>query len=150
MPAIKKGFAQTSSPGRLDLVSYNPFTLVDGAHNADGMRVLARFLDTHKLPAPDTLVVGAKRDKDITALLDLIAPRFRRIITTEGNYQPMPATTLATSLHLVGVSKIKVQAIPDLNLAIKTAQTELKPGTMLLITGSLYLVGDTLSILRHK
>jgi dihydrofolate synthase/folylpolyglutamate synthase len=143
--AIKQAFARTYVPGRLDILSRKPFILADGAHNGDGIRALARSLDNYPFPAPDTLLVGAKRDKDTRALVKHIVPRFRRIIVTEANFQPMPADKLAAQIKK---HHADVRAITPVHKALQAAQANLAPGSMLLITGSLYLVSDALHALR--
>jgi len=168
--AIQRGFKQASWPGRLEIISHQPFTLIDGAHNPEGIEALAKFLDDYqrKLPTPDVLVLGAKLDKDITPYLEHLVPRFRHIICTESNYQPMPAHQLAKKLSANklpatsypasggtppaggGSLPTSIQIEPNLTKALKLAQQQLKPDHLLLITGSLYLVGDVLSAFLKK
>ncbi|HLD26099.1 MAG TPA: folylpolyglutamate synthase/dihydrofolate synthase family protein [Candidatus Andersenbacteria bacterium] len=155
---IKRGLAQTHWPGRLQIISRNPFILLDGAHNPEGIAALVKFLRTNLCPQPDVLVIGIKGDKDAAMLADLV-PLFRKIIVTEANFQPMRAAQLARKLTAflplpegeregVGAKAPSIQAIPNLKLALATAQQELESGKMLLITGSLYLIGDALTILQ--
>ena len=142
---IQKGLSLVEWPGRFDIVSRDPFILIDGAHNEQGYLALSESLDSYTLPSPDILVLGIKRDKDPKILLENIVPRFRKIIVTEAEHDPYPAARLA---KLIYQPTKKVQVIPKLSLAIQQAKKDLRPKSMLLITGSLYLAGDALSIIK--
>ncbi len=164
----QRGLAAVRWPGRLQIFSRDPFILLDGAHNPNGVRALARFLDDEPLlPSPDILVLGSKNDKDITALLKHIVPRFRHVVVTEASYQPMPAAALAERIARAGKTPgvnrktpgveeararnnaLLITAEPNLARALALARRELRPGQMLLITGSLYLIGDALQNIKN-
>lgn len=143
--AICAGFRKTTWPGRLDIVSRQPFILVDGAHNADGVRSLHAFLTTTDLPTPEVLILALKRDKDPRDMLEKIVPRFKHMIITQGNYEPKPAEELA---GLIRLRHSNVRAISDVTEAIAAGLKKLSPHGMMLITGSLYMIGDALIALR--
>lgn len=149
---IVSSLAAIRWPGRLQIFSRDPFILLDGAHNPDGVRALSRFLDEEKekLPPPDVLLLGSKNDKDISALLKLIVPRFRRVIVSEASYQPLPAAELAARLVRKTPGAKTITAEPNLPRALTLARRDLRPGGMLLVTGSLYLIGDTLKLLFNR
>lgn len=142
---IKKGLSSVQWSGRFDIVSKQPFILIDGAHNEQSVFALASVLDSYHLPHPDILVLGIKDDKDPKPFLDNIVPRFRKIIVTEAKHHPTPAKKLAKQ---ISESNTQVSATTNLAQAIDQAKKDLKPNTMLLITGSLYLAGDALSIIK--
>jgi len=146
---IKRGLSSAQWDGRCHIVSRHPFTLLDGAHNDASLNALSTTLDSYPFPKPDVLVLGLKQDKDPSILIDKIIPRFRHVIITEANYQPMASNKLATLLT-TSAPHTKLDVIPHLKQAITTGQKSLRPNSMLLITGSLYLVGDALSILHQR
>ncbi len=146
---IRRGLSKTRWLGRMQIFSRRPFILLDGAHNPAGAIALARALDDYPFPPPDTLLIGLKKDKDPAIFLKEIVPRFRHIIATEANYQPLPAEQLAVQIKPCLNRGSTVEAIPDLSAALVCAQQSLKPKSMLLITGSLYLIGDTLRLLQN-
>ena len=121
---------------------------MDGAHNDDGVASLSDFLDEMKdeLPRPVVLVVAVKKGKNVEELRDKIATRFTHIIVTQGNFEPMPAKELAGLLQ--GSSPLEV--IPNVAQALMRAKKLVAPGGMILITGSLYMVGDALQALSHS
>jgi dihydrofolate synthase/folylpolyglutamate synthase len=142
---IHQGLANAKWPGRLDIVSRDPFILLDGAHNDAGIASLSTALHTSHFPPPDTLVVGLKADTNPQPILKKIAPLFRRIVVTEANYNPLPASQL---ISLFNPHQYSLHAIPDPHQALLFAQQALPPNSLLLVTGSLYLIGDVLVALK--
>lgn len=142
MAALKQGLKETEWDGRLQIVSKKPFILIDGAHNPEGIAALLDFLEsTPSLPPLDTLILGLKENKDPIPMTKQLVKLFRRVIVTESRYLPMPASYLAQQ---ISAHHPNVQSIPNLRDALAEAKAHLTPNTMLLITGSLYLIGDTL------
>ena len=147
---IKQGLATTKWEGRSDIFSHNPFIMLDGAHNEAGLTALSKTLDSYPFPQPEVLIIGLKNDKNPKPLFNKIIPRFRHIIITESNHQPFPANKLADYIKTnFPDPKHQVKIVPDPKQAIITGKKFLQPKKMLLITGSLYLIGDCLSILRQ-
>ena len=142
---IHRGLAKTVWPGRLDIISRDPFILLDGAHNDAGFASLTSALDTCPFPPADTLVIGCKSDTDPGPILKHIAPRFRQIVFTQANYDPLPAPRLRS---LFDPQKYSLHTIPNPRAAIAFATKTLNPCSLLLVTGSLYLIGDILSALK--
>ncbi|MEX2054864.1 MAG: folylpolyglutamate synthase/dihydrofolate synthase family protein [Candidatus Andersenbacteria bacterium] len=143
---IQRGLQQATWEGRLDIVSDNPFVLVDGAHNADGVAALQQFLETMSLPPPDVLIFALKKGKDVGEIAQYIVPLFREVIVTEGTYEPESAERIAAALR----TKIPVTIVPEPAQAVAMGLKKLRPKRMLLITGSLYMIGDALTALREQ
>lgn len=137
LPTMKVGLEKTIWPGRLDVVSTKPFILVDGAHNDDGIACLHQFLQETKLPHPKVLVLAVKKGKDMKELLKLIIPRFEHIIITQGTYEPEDTGVIAAQIK-GGVE------IPDAKQAIAAGKKMLGENDMMLVTGSLYMIGAAL------
>lgn len=134
------GLAATQMPARFEVVSKNPFAVIDGAHNPDGARVLAeslrRYLPGKKLVA----LTGMCADKDVSHFVHTLAPLFSQaVVLPIQNPRSMPAQTLAA---LWRQEKIEAQVgsypAQALSLAVQLAG---KDGAVV-ICGSLYLAGE--------
>lgn len=159
LSATTQAFAKTYWEGRLSVVSKQPLILVDGAHNEEGIQVLHSFLTQelpgiyhHRsiygdMPSFKTLVLAMKKDKEPGPMLEKIVPLFEKVIVTEGSFEPKPAGELAA---LIEKKHSSVQAIPNVAEAIATAKKDLRENDLLLVTGSLYMIGDALSALKQK
>jgi dihydrofolate synthase / folylpolyglutamate synthase len=120
---------QVMLPGRLQRTGDE---VRDGAHNADG----AAWLAAHLERSDYTLVVSILRDKDADAMLAALARTGPRLVaTTSSNARSLPADELAAiaQRHFA-----EVEIEPDPAAALARAR-EHGP---VLVTGSLYLLGD--------
>lgn len=156
---IQQAFAKTHWEGRLSVISKNPLILVDGAHNAEGIQALHDFLTEEGGSEPyhtsiygrtvraKVLVLAMKKDKEPGPMLEKIVPLFANIIVTEGSFEPRPAGELAV---LISKSYKNVQAIPKVSEAIAVARKQLSQADLMLVTGSLYMIGNALAALKSS
>jgi dihydrofolate synthase/folylpolyglutamate synthase len=137
---IRAGLRENRWPGRLERVSENPLVIFDGAHNLDAARQLARYVAAHFGGLPLTLVVGILDDKPYRAMLKLLAPLAHRIIATQAKInRALPAHRIAETVRPL-VSEVTV--IADVAKALKHAVATAPAGSLTLVAGSLYVVGE--------
>ncbi len=147
---IRAGLAKTYWPGRLEVIRRKPLIIVDGAHNAAGMRTVRDFLNSLPQPLPPkVLLLGIAKDKAIEEMVSCIAPGAKSIIISQGNYKPadMDVIERACRKHSAAGSAVKILRIADVKEAIIKALEETGKDGLLLVTGSLYFVGD---VLKHR
>lgn len=140
--AALRGLARARWPGRLQRIPGAPTILLDGAHNPAGMRALAAHLAT--LPKKPVVVFGALKDKDWRAMVETLAPVVSDAIVTR---VPLAARALepdeaARQFSMNGVFGIVVD---EPGHALRSAEGIAGPDGLVLVTGSLYLVGDIIS-----
>lgn len=140
--AITSGLEQTFWPGRLDLRSGpagRPL-LIDGAHNQAGAAVLRDFLVSYCADRPLTLIFGAMRDKDVAEMTSRLFPIFKTIVLTGiDNPRALDPAEISTAAN--------VERAPDIAAALELA-APLTPRTgLIVVAGSLYLVGEVLELL---
>lgn len=152
---IFKGLATAQHPGRLEWTEYEEVrVLLDGGHNPSGAEALAQYLNKYQPDAGIALVFGSMEDKDHSAMLEALLPFVKDVILTEsGNSRSASASRLADSGILYRV-KEKVFMVDDILQAIDSAVQLVKtyPSTrhkFVLVTGSLYLVGEAKKILNN-
>lgn len=145
--SIIAGLESAEHAGRLELVAGSPPVLLDGAHNAAGARALRDYLDEFAHDAPITLVFGAMRDKDLTEIAAVLFPAAANLILTAID-NPRAASTDALRAYVpASFDTAKVFLAPSSAEALRLAR-ELTPREGLIcITGSLYLVGETKSLI---
>ena len=136
----RAGLMRARWPGRLQRIPGRPTLLLDGAHNAAGMRALAAHLAAHKLRP--VVVFGALADKAWMEMVEALAPHVRDAIVTrvpsERALEPQEAARAFSMMGLFGV------VVDDPGHAVRTAENVAGPDGIVLVTGSLYLVGDVL------
>jgi dihydrofolate synthase/folylpolyglutamate synthase len=137
---IQQGLSRNHWPGRLEVVSDNPFIILDGAHNLAAARNLAKFLSTNLADRVITLVVGILDDKPYKAMLKSLLTPANRVILTRAKIdralEPRKLYEAAKSLNP------DVTIIPDVALAIKNAIETTPQHGAICIAGSLYVVGE--------
>lgn len=79
--AVRRGLAAVRWPGRFEVLGRDPLFLLDGAHNAHGMRATVESLRTLLPGRRLVFLVGILADKDVGEMLDLLAPLAERVLT---------------------------------------------------------------------
>ena len=137
---IRQGLSKNQWPGRLEIVSQNPFIILDGAHNLAAARNLAKFLSTNLAGKAITLVIGILNDKPYKAMLKSLLPPVTRVILTRAKIdralEPQKLYEAAKNLNPA------ITIAPDVGQAIKTAVETTPRHGVICIAGSLYVVGE--------
>jgi dihydrofolate synthase/folylpolyglutamate synthase len=151
---VREGFAQASSPGRLERVRTAPTILLDAAHNAHGMRATVTALSEEFAFSRLVAVVAVLADKDVAAILDLLEPVVDLVVCTR-NTSPraLPAAALgALAADSFGEDRVRVEeSMADaIATAVGLAETDVDgelAGVGVLITGSVVTVADARRLL---
>ncbi len=142
--AIPAAFAATRWPGRLHWIrGARPPLLLDGAHNPDGARALARYLRGRR---PFVLVFGVMGDKAVAGMARVLFPLAHALVLTQapGDRAASPETIARASGPAAGGARLE----PSVPRALRLAARLTPPGGCVVVAGSLYLVGDVLKRLR--
>lgn len=137
---IQEGLSKNLWPGRLEIVSDNPFIILDGAHNLAAARNLAKFMSTNLAGRVITLVVGILDDKPYKAMLKSLLTPVNRVILTRAKIDRAldPRKLYEAAKNL----KPDVAIISDVARAIKNAVETTPRHGAICIAGSLYVVGE--------
>lgn len=145
---VADGLAQVEVAGRFEVVGRNPLIILDGAHNPDGAEAAAAVLEEgFAVEGRRILVCGMLEGRDPTAMLQAFrADGFDQVITcTPTSPRALPADELAFAAAALGVSSRVAKTIEQ---GIGWALDAATPSDLVLITGSLYLVGSARSVVR--
>jgi dihydrofolate synthase/folylpolyglutamate synthase len=147
---LSVALGNVTSPGRLQYLAAAPPIIVDAAHNPHGAKALASAI-VDVLPFDKVWVVlGVLDDKDARGIIEALDPVVAGFVCTQsGSDRAMQANDLADIVaSLVGADR--VQAEPTLSSAIETAKTLCGPADAIMVTGSITLVGDTITLARTE
>jgi dihydrofolate synthase / folylpolyglutamate synthase len=147
--ALRKGFAEVQWEGRLETVSQNPLVVLDGAHNTDSAARLAGAIRKYYAGRYKKLilVMGVLADKDFREMADFLMAFADKIIITQADYgRALPASELAKKIG----GEREALVCPDVPGALKKALSEAGSGDMVLVTGSLYVVGEAKAWLSQR
>ena len=146
-PAILDGLRTTRHPGRLELWHTHPPILFDGAHNPASAQALRNYLDEF-VSQPITMIFGAMRDKPLDQLAKILFPKARDLILTgiDNPRAALPEELKAALPDALETSRIHEASSPV--EAVRIAREITPSGALIVVTGSLYLIGETQMMLQ--
>ncbi len=148
---IRDGFANASSPGRLEIIHRNPTVIIDAAHNPHGVAALREALSEEFAFDKLIAIVAILEDKDVTNFLTELSGIVDEVIVTENaSVRALPTEKLfeiASEIFDEGV----VGSAGSIKRAIEMAFDHASHPTQsvgILITGSVVTAGQARSLLK--
>ena len=142
--AVRDAAASTAVPGRMHLIEGDPPTVLDGAHNPDAVAALVDSLPEVLLDRPTALVLGVLDDKDAAGMLRTLLGRCERAwFTAPPGARALPPATLQSLARQLGFEEVACEPSPWRALEQARGWAGERGGAVL-VTGSVYLVGDLL------
>ncbi|QLH75495.1 MAG: bifunctional folylpolyglutamate synthase/dihydrofolate synthase [Methanomassiliicoccales archaeon] len=137
--AIVKGLSKVQWPGRIEVASWSPRVIFDVSHTPDGAKVVADELkELHK--GGWVLVIGVLNDKDLEGICKTFGSlATKAVATSPRTKRAYPADTVAREL-LNYCDEVTIES--DVGAAIERALMIREPEQAVLVTGSLYVVGE--------
>jgi len=135
---LQKTKKLTGLHGRWEIIHEYPTIVLDVGHNEDGIKQIIQQLELtahHELH----IVIGLVKDKEIDTVLSLLPHSARYYFTQAQIPRALPAAVLASkakSQNLFG------DVFPDVNSAIKIAKARAHKDDLILVCGSVFLVGE--------
>jgi dihydrofolate synthase/folylpolyglutamate synthase len=143
--AIEQAAVATEVRGRLQVLTREPLTVLDGAHNPDAVRALVESLGAIVGERPLALVLGVLEDKDAVGMLaPLLAISQRAWFTAPPSERALSPAALQSLARQLGFERVTCEPSPARALA-QAQEWALRHGGAVLATGSVYLVGDVLA-----
>ncbi|MBI5452471.1 bifunctional folylpolyglutamate synthase/dihydrofolate synthase [Candidatus Gottesmanbacteria bacterium] len=145
---IRRGLNSAYIPGRLEIIGRNPLVILDGAHNPDKVKALA---DSVKKIFPKkriTTIIAIKNDKDAKEMLtQLLEVSYKVIFTKFELTADIGIITSYDPNKLLGIGRTiakdkSMSVTADAKKAVDQAIKSAKSSDLILVTGSLYLVGE--------
>lgn len=136
MDNIKNGLQKAKLFARIEVISDDPLTILDGGHNPDGMKALAKVLEGIE-KSPKIAVIGMIKGKDSAEAIKQLIPVIDEFICVDGYYNlETPKGELAEIIEKAGGKASCSQLLPEEALEEIKRQN---PDGLNLICGSLFL-----------
>ncbi|MBM3137771.1 MAG: bifunctional folylpolyglutamate synthase/dihydrofolate synthase [Chloroflexi bacterium] len=137
--ALKQGFEQVKWPGRLEILQRDPLVIIDGAHNPDSFRNLAKTIKEY-LPGKKVIfVLGVSEDKNIRTMLQIIKPLVDMLIITKSEHPR--AMELEKIRELAQSAGIKGDCIETVEEARIKAESFFDENSVIIAAGSIFIAG---------
>ena len=146
--SIEQGVRETRWPGRFQVIPARPGRpeiVIDVAHNPAGAWALRAALSERYEDRPLIFVFGAMRDKAISEMTEILFPPAYQVIATRPNN---PRAASAEEIRQAAArTGVEVEAIENVQEAVERALAVANPGAVIVITGSIYLVGEVMQLI---
>jgi dihydrofolate synthase/folylpolyglutamate synthase len=145
---VDAALAEIELPGRFEVVSREPTVILDGGHNPDGLAVVKQTLDEAFARIGSwVLVLGFLGGKDPAEMLEAVdAADFDAVIVCTPSWsRAIPAEVVASAAARIGVD---VEIVADPVEAFRRARAVSSDEDLILVTGSMYIVGNVRSVAR--
>ena len=146
--SIERGIRETRWTGRFQVISATagwPEVVLDVAHNPAGAWALRSALSERYDGRPLIFVFGAMRDKAISEMTEILFPLAERVIATRAEN---PRSASPEEIREAGKrTGTEIETVVEIEAALKRAQAEARPSSVIVVTGSIYLVGEAMRVL---
>lgn len=144
--SVVGGMCEARWPGRMECLRKKPFFYIDGAHNLPAARCLLETIALYFTNKTITYIIGVLADKEHMAMMELLAPRAKTIITlTPHNPRALAAEQLADEIKTLGYAAVAASSYEEavtLAYAVKT--------DVILAFGSLSYLGELRKIVMGE
>lgn len=144
--SIVKSLATVRWNGRLEIMSNSPYVVIDGAHNIQGITQLDKNIKKYFEYKDMYLILGILADKDVEDMVKVITPKAKKVFTVTPN--SMRAETAEELMNEVKKYNESCEAYNDYKNAFEDALKLCKKDDLLLISGSLYMIGEMRGIIK--
>ncbi len=148
---LREGLARAQWKGRFEIHDLGgiPFVM-DGAHNPAGAEALKEAIEEQYPDKRRVLVFTSLQDKDTETVIQLLIRKGDRVFLTEA---PTPRTRKPEEIAAM-IDEQKIAAVhtaePSVTKALDAAQKEAKDGDVVIICGSLYILGEAMEWMAKK
>lgn len=143
---IKKGLLKARWIGRMEVMGKEPLVVIDGAHNIDGIINLKNSVDKYFNYNKVILILGILGDKQVEEMIKNITTMAKFVILTE------PHNERAESIEKIGAYLEELNKPYDKILDYKKAYEKslelANNDDLILVCGSLYMIGDMRRVIR--
>lgn len=138
---VREALASVKVAGRFEVMGRSPLLIIDGAHNVSGAQAAAATLDDFSIDGDRIIVFGTNRPHDPVEMLGALdAQRARLVIATAADFpRAVTPRQIVAAAESMGVEAI---AVPGVANAVARARALATDADLILVAGSLYVVGE--------
>lgn len=153
---IRKGLISAFIPGRMEIIKQHPLVMLDGAHNPDKMKALVSSVQTIFPGKKIICILAIKEDKNVQSIAQILLPVCNLVILTRysikndlGTISSYDSYQLFQILkELDGKKNVVIEE--NLQKALYKGSSYAQENDFILITGSLYLIGEVKKLYEEK
>lgn len=145
---IEKALQEVVWIGRLEVLKKKPTIVIDGAHNIDGIKALRKNIEKYFKYNKLYLLLGILADKQVKEMVQEITPLAEKVYAlTPHSERAELSENLKEEILNYNSNTIALESYEEaFSLALKEAKEE----DLIVVSGSLYMIGDMRKIIRNK
>ena len=148
---LKKGLYNTVWPGRCEIIARRPLIVADGAQNVASIQALKKAVREKFKFNRIILVIGVSGDKDMEGISrEITAFTDEAVLTRADNPRAMPVDKMEAVLKDYINGRYQITKTRSVREALAKAIQKSRKGDLVLVTGSLFVVGEARDILKKK
>jgi dihydrofolate synthase/folylpolyglutamate synthase len=136
--ALRQVKKLTGLHGRWEVIHVNPVVVLDVGHNEDGIKQITAQIELSDYQHLH-IVIGLVKDKEIEKVLALLPKEATYYFTRAQIPRALPENELAARAHAIGLNG---HTYSDVNTAVKEAMGRAVKNDMILVCGSVFVVGE--------
>ena len=144
---IKLAVKKVEWKGRLEILSQNPYIVIDGAHNVAGIKYLKNNIDEYFKYKNLYLILGILADKEVEKMVEEITPLAKEVYTVTSN--SIRAKNSQDLRDIVKNYNENCLAFEDYEEAARYAINKANKEDLILASGSLYMIGKIREIFNR-
>jgi dihydrofolate synthase/folylpolyglutamate synthase len=144
--AVRAGLAATRCPARIEVVSRRPTIVIDTAHNLASIRSLVETLEESFTVRRRLLLFAATQEKQVREMLEILLPRFERVILTRYWQNPRGLPLAQLAAMAAEISTVPQEVFPTPGEAWRRVRQLTTPEHLVCVTGSFFLAAE----IRHE
>lgn len=149
--AMHQGIAEAFWNGRMEILCQEPFLMIDGAHNGNGVEALANSLNEQYAGEKFHFIMGVLADKDDQAMTEYILPLAARVTTvTPKSVRALEGEKLAAYIRGFGIEAENKDNLEEVIKTFFTDENKENSSCKTVAFGSLYFVGDIRKFVRQN
>ncbi len=145
--AAKAGLADARWPGRLEWIGN---VLLDGAHNPQGARTVEGYVRSCLAGRRVTVVTGVMADKDVQGVVEKLASIADEVLCVEPEHMARAERAEELAARFRESTAVPVRACGSALEALAAAEKSAGEDGVILVCGSLYLVGEVRKLLVER
>lgn len=130
----------TGLHGRWEVIRTRPYLVIDVGHNEDGIRqVLQQVAAMQEQVKQVHIITGMVQDKEVDKVLQLFPSSYRYYFTNAHIPRALPAAALQEKARVYG---LEGKVYDDVNTAIHHVLSVASPDDLIIVCGSVFVVGE--------
>jgi dihydrofolate synthase/folylpolyglutamate synthase len=146
---LREGLRKTFWMGRMETICQHPLTIIDGAHNPEGMGALRSSIDQYYSHKSVTVMFSAMKDKDISTMLQHLDGAIDQLILTQFDFpRAAKVKQLIEQIDQRQEWGMEICGEEDWQLAYQDFVQFATEDQVMIITGSLYFISEVRTTLK--